>query len=209
MIKISTSILALTIENRIEAIKKLNETNTDYIHIDVADGKFVNNKQFKIKEITKISKASNKELDIHLMVNNPMRYIRKIIKLEKVKNITFHLEINKNIKKIISYIKKHNKNCGIAIKPQTNIINLNKYLNDIDLILLMSVEPGFGGQEFIPNTLNKINELKTLTDKKIEVDGGINNKTINLLKNNIDIAVVGSYITNSNDYNETINELKN
>ena len=206
MIKISTSILAIPSKNRTDAIKKLNGTNTDYIHIDVADGEFVNNKQFTIREIKKLS---SKELDIHLMVNNPIKYIKRIVNLENVTRITFHLEINKNHNKLISYIKKYNKKCGIAIKPNTSTKELSEYLNSIDIILLMSVEPGFGGQKFIPETINKIKELKTLTNKEIEIDGGINNITIEALKNNITTAVVGSYITNSNDYNKTINELKN
>lgn len=208
MIKISTSILSST--NRIDSINKLNNTNTDYIHIDVMDGKFVNNKQFTIKEIIELSKTSNKKLDIHLMVNNPIKYIKKIIHLDNIEYITFHLEINKNKNKLINYIKKHNKKCGIAIKPNTKINDINKYSKYIDLILLMSVEPGYGGQEFIPETINKINELKKITtDKLIEVDGGINNSTIENIKNKVNIAVIGSYVINSNDYNKTINELKN
>ncbi len=205
MIKISTSILSSN--NREECIKNL--TSTDYIHIDIMDGKFVPNKQFTIKEVISLSKISNKPFDVHLMVNNPIKYIKKLIHLDNIEYITFHLEINKNINKLISYIKKHNKKCGISIKPNTQVMDLNKYLNNIDLILLMSVEPGYGGQKFIPNTINKIQELKELTNKEIEVDGGINNITIKDIKDKIDIAVVGSYITNSNDYNRTINELKN
>lgn len=207
MIKISTSILSSN--NRELCIKELNNTNTDYIHIDIMDGVFVSNKQFTIKEVINLSKVSNKPLDVHLMVNNPIKYIKRIINLDNIEFITFHLEINKNIDKIIAYIKKHNKKCGIAIKPNTNITEIIKYLDNIDLILLMSVEPGYGGQEFIPNTINRINELKKLTNKEIEVDGGINNININNIKDIINIAVVGSYITNSNDYNKTINELKN
>lgn len=207
MIKISTSILSSN--NREGSLKKLNNTNTDYVHIDIMDGKFVPNKQFTIKEVINLSKISNKQFDVHLMVNNPIKYIKKIIKLNNIEYITFHLEINKNINKLIQYIKKHNKKCGIAIKPNTSILELNKYLNNIDLVLLMSVEPGYGGQEFIPNTIDKIKELKKLTNKVIETDGGINNVTIEPLKNIIDISVVGSYIINSDDYNKTINELKN
>lgn len=207
MIKISTSILSSN--NREECIKNLNNTETDYIHIDVMDGAFVPNKQFTIKEIINLSKISNKPLDIHLMVTNPIKYIKKIIHIDNIEYITFHLEINKNIDKLITYIKKHNKKCCLSIKPNTKVTELNDYLDKIDMILIMSVEPGYGGQEFIPNTINKIKELKELTNKLIEVDGGINNITINDIKNDIDIAVIGSYITNSNDYNKTINELKN
>ncbi len=207
MIKISTSILSST--NRINCVKELNETDTDYIHIDLMDGKFVPNKQFSIKEIIELSKLTNKSLDIHLMTNNPIKYIKKIINLKNIEYITFHIEINKNKNKIINYLKKNNIKCGIAINPETNIDNLKEYIQNIDLINIMSVHPGYGGQKFIPETITKIEKLKSTTNKIIEVDGGINNEIIKYIKNSIDIAVIGSYITKSNDYNKTINDLKN
>lgn len=207
MIKLSTSILSST--NRIDCIKNLNNTNTDYIHIDVMDGKFVPNKQFTTKEIIDLSNISEKKIDIHLMVENPMKYIKKIIKLKNIEYITFHIEINKNKHKIINYLKKKNIKCGLAINPDTNINNLLDYINEIDMINIMSVNPGYGGQQFIPNTIDKINEIKSLGSFTIEIDGGINNEIMKNIKSQIDIAVVGSYITNSNNYNKTINELKN
>lgn len=207
MIKISTSILSSS--NRIDCIKKLNTTNTDYIHIDLMDGKFVPNKQFTIKEIINLSSITDKKLDIHLMVNNPIKYIKRLIKLTNIEYITFHIEIKKNKYKLINYIKKHHIKCGIAINPETDINSLDNYINKIDLINIMSVNPGYGGQKFIPETITRIEKLKTITDRFIEVDGGINNEIIKYIKNSIDIAVIGSYITNSNDYNKTINDLKN
>lgn len=207
MLKISTSILAT--QNRSDSIIMLNQTNTDYIHIDIMDGNFVPNEQFKKEEIQSLLPLSTKPVDIHLMVSNPLEYI-DILNYPNIFNITIHLEITKDIKSILKTIKDKGYKCGIAIKPKTDIKKLIPYIKDIDLILIMSVEPGFGGQEFIPNTINRIKEIKELNPNLIiEVDGGIKNTNINLLKDSIDIAVVGSYITNKSDYNEAINNLKN
>jgi len=207
MIKISTSILAST--NRKESIIKLNETNTDYIHIDAMDGIFVPNTQLNINEINELEKISKKKLDIHLMIDDPEIYIDNL-KNKNIEIITIHLEINKNIEYLINKIKSLNYKVGLSIKPNTKIEELIPYLDKIDLVLIMSVEPGFGGQKFIPNSINKAQELKKLNKNIIiEMDGGINNKNINEIKKHIDIAVVGSYITNSDNYNKAINNLKN
>ena len=208
MIQISTSILSSN--DRINCVKELNNTNTDYIHIDVMDGKFVNNKQFSIKEIKELSIISNKRLDIHLMVNNPMKYIKKINDIYNIQYITFHIETNKNINKIIDKVKKSNIKCGIAINPNTDIKEIEKYIDKIDSILIMSVNPGYGGQKFIKDVVYKIDYLNiNYPNINIEVDGGINNETINYVKDKVNIVVSGSYITNSNNFQETINELKN
>ena len=207
MIKISTSILAS--KNRKESIIKLNLTNTDYIHIDAMDGIFVPNKQLNINEITQLENISKKPLDIHLMINDPEIYIDNL-KNKNIEFITIHLEINKNIEYLINKIKSLNYKVGLSIKPNTNIKELIPYLDKIDLVLIMSVEPGFGGQKFIPNSINKAKEIKKLKKNIIiEMDGGINIKNINEIKKYIDIAVVGSYITNSNNYTVAINNLKN
>lgn len=207
MIKISTSILSAN--NREESIKKLNKSNTDYIHIDVMEKNFVPNHQFPINEINKLLPLSTKPVDIHLMTNNPEPFINNLVN-KNIKIITIHLEIPINIYNVIKKIKESGFLVGIAIKPQTNINQLDKYLDLIDLVLIMSVEPGFGGQEFIDYTYQKIKELKNKKkDIIIEVDGGVNNTNIAKLKESIDIAVVGSYITNKTDYNKAINDLKN
>lgn len=207
MIKISPSIL--NSNNRIESIKKLNNTNADYIHIDTMDGNFVDNYQIPIEEILQLEKETKKKLDIHLMVNDPLKYITQL-ENKKIEYITFHIEIKQNINEIINQIKKLNYKVGIAINPTTNIETIIPYLNIIDLILIMSVEPGKGGQKFIESTINKAIQLKKINKKiTIEMDGGINNINIKNIKPYIDIAVVGSYITNNNNYNEAINNLKN
>lgn len=207
MIKISTSILSS--KNRKESIKLLNKTNCDYIHIDVMDNKFVPNYQFSLEEINEMLSLSTKKIDIHLMVEDPLNYINKISN-NNIEYITIHYEINKNIDNIIKIIKNKGYKAGLAIKPNTNIEEINTYINKIDMLLIMSVEPGFGGQAFIPNTIEKINQAKKINkDLTIEVDGGINDKTIKNINNISNIAVVGSYIINQNDYNKAINNLKN
>ncbi|CDE95461.1 ribulose-phosphate 3-epimerase [Clostridium sp. CAG:914] len=205
MIKVSTSIL--TCNNRIQATEELNKTNTDYIHIDYMDGIFVDNKEFTIEEIKTLSKISTKKLDIHIMAENPEPIIQELKGLN-IEYITIHYEINKPLNKIINLIHNQGYKCGISIKPKTNPKNIIEYLEKIDLVLIMSVEPGKGGQKFIPDVLNKIKELKQ-NNLIIEIDGGINDTNIEELKNIVDIVVVGSYITNSSDYNKQINNLKN
>ena len=209
--KISTSILST--KDKLDCIKKLNNTNTDYIHIDTMDGIFVKNTSLPIEEINLINKITKKRLDIHLMVENPIFYINNLNNMN-IEYITFHLELNQNINEIISNIKEKNYKVGISIKPNTKVKDLLPYLQKIDLVLIMSVEPGYGGQEFIPNTLNKIEELSKIIKEnnyniEIEVDGGINDTNINSLINaGANIAVSGSFITNANNYQEQINKLK-
>ena len=205
MIKVSTSIL--TCNNRIQATEELNKTNTDYIHIDYMDGIFVDNKEFTIEEIKTLSKISTKKLDIHIMAENPEPIIQELKDLN-IEYITIHYEINKPLDKIINLIHNQGYKCGISIKPKTDPKNIIEYLEKIDLVVIMSVEPGKGGEKFIPDVLNKIKELKQ-NNLIIEIDGGINDTNIEELKNIVDIVVVGSYITNSSDYNKQINNLKN
>ena len=207
MIKISPSIL--NAKNRIESVTKLNNTKADLLHIDVMDGKFVNNLQFQKEEIEQIEKISKIPLDIHLMVENPELYIKNLAN-KNIEFITFHIEINQDINEIINLIKSLGYKVGISLKPNTKVDTLKSYINDIDLVLIMSVEPGYGGQEFIPSSLNKATEIRNLNKNiTIEIDGGIKDTNIKEIRNYVDIAVVGSYITNHENYNQAINNLKN
>ena len=207
--KISTSILSSN--NRIESVKKLNRTNTSYIHIDVMDGKFVEDTQFsKVNEINAINIMSNNKLDVHLMVENPKYYLRKL-KDMNIEFVTVHLEIEKELNSIIKTIKGKGYKAGLAVKPETDIKELEPYLPNIDLVLIMSVEPGKGGQKFISSTTKKIKELRKIIndnnyDILIEVDGGINEESIEKIED-ADIAVAGSYIINSNNYYKAIEKL--
>ena len=195
--KISASFL--TIDN-IDNVDKLADCDIDYLHLDIMDGIFVNNKN----EVTNIS--NKKPLDVHLMVNDVYKYIDKYAKLNPL-FITFHYEINDSIIDVINYIKKFNIKVGLSIKPSTKVEEIIPYLPYLDLVLVMSVEPGAGGQTFIMDTVDKIKKLKELKGNYlIEVDGGINDNTINLVSD-ADIIVVGSYITSGN-YEERIKKLK-
>lgn len=205
--KLSVSIL--NSKDRKEMIDKLNNANISYIHMDVMDGKFVSQNTLSYQELRELSSFSNKKLDVHLMMDNPEEYINNIKDLNNIENITIHLEIDKDIKKILSMIKSLGIKRGISIKPNTDINKLLPYLNDIDLILVMTVEPGLGGQPFIETSTTRLKEIKKLIKDKdilIEVDGGINSNTINLVKD-ADIVVVGSYITCSDNPISKINSL--
>ncbi len=207
MIKIATSILSS--KDRIKSIKELNNTSTDYIHIDAMDNIFVPNYQLPLNEVNELGHFSNKPFDIHLMMEDPEPYI-KGLNINNVDAITIHLEINKDVDKLINTIKSLGCKVGLAIKPKTDIDLINKYIDNIDKVIIMSVEPGFGGQKFISESINRIKEIRTKrNDIIIEVDGGINDETIKAIDTIADIAVVGSYITNNDNYQEAINNLKN
>lgn len=207
---LSTSILGFK-ENAKENIKKIDSLNTDYLHIDIMDGIFVSNKTWTIEETKTLVENHTKPLDVHLMVSDIKKYIDDFSTLNPT-YITFHFEATENPKEIIEYIKSKNIKVGISIKPRTTVEDLIPYLNLVDLILIMSVEPGKGGQEYITSANEKIDELELLRNAYkynylIEVDGGINNNTIKECLN-ADMFVVGSYITSSEDFEEKINEIK-
>ena len=204
------SVSILNANDKKDMINLLNKTDVSCIHFDVMDEKFVSQKALPIEEITCLSRLSEKKLDIHLMVEEPIEYIEKIKQLPNIEYITIHLEINKDIKNILSKIKEYGYKAGLSIKPSTNIDKLLPYLDDLDLILLMTVEPGLGGQPFIASSVEKLKNLKKIIKNniKIEVDGGINNITINEVLE-ADIAVVGSYITKSENPIEQIKKLLN
>ena len=176
---VSTSFLSSN--NIPRDLKKLNETDTDYIHVDVMDGKFVPNKTMPFSEMKNIYKYTSKRLDVHLMVNDPTKYINDYATLN-TEYITIHEEIDVDIIEMLKLIKSYGIKCGLAIKPDTLVSDLVPYLPLLDLVLVMSVEPGAGGQKFIMESEDKIKEVKTLIDTynlstKISVDGGINSET--------------------------------
>ena len=202
--KISASFLSIK-DNLRENIARLTQTDIDYLHLDIMDGNFVENKTWDIEQIKGIINY-NKPLDIHLMVDDVYKYIDQFQVLKPI-YITFHYEINYDIMKVIEYIKQYGIKVGLSIKPETDVEQILPYLPYIDLILVMSVDPGSGGQTFISNTTDKIEKLRAIDGNfLIEVDGGINIDTIDLVKN-VDIIVVGSYITNG-DYEERIKNIK-
>lgn len=192
-------------------LKKLNDTDVDYIHVDIMDGKFVKNKTMPFREMRHIYEYTSKRLDVHLMVEDPSKYIPLYAELN-TEYITFHVEVLEDIKKNIDLIKSYSIKPGLAIKPNTKINELIPYLPFIDLILVMSVEPGEGGQAFIEESENRVNEVRDLInsynlDCVINIDGGINNETCKRCKN-CDIIVAGSYIINSDNFQDKISSLR-
>lgn len=203
------SVSLLNAEDKNKTTKKINNTEIDYFHIDVMDGKFVSQLSFPLKKIQEISKISRKPLDIHLMVEDPSLIIEDLKELSNINNISIHIEIDKDINKMLSKIKECGVKRGLAIKPNTDINLLKPYLDNIDIILIMTVEPGYGGQPFIESSVERIKKIKELIEDYnilLEVDGGINDKTIKKISLS-DIAVVGSYITTSDNMEERINNL--
>lgn len=195
-----------------KTISMIEETSADYIHVDLMDGGFVPTKNFTIEETLKLLKKHQKALDIHLMTFDPIIYIDDLSTLKPV-YITFQLESTKDIVKTIEVIKRNNIKAGIAIKPGTDLLELMPYLPLIDQVLLMSVEPGMGGQSFIYQTVDKLKELKKIREEnnlnfKISMDGGINEDTIKLVPD-LDIVVSGSFICKSNNYEASITKLRN
>ena len=194
-----------------KTIEFIENTSADYIHVDLMDGGFVPNKNFTIEEVIELLKEHKKPLDIHLMTFDPIIYVEELSSLNP-EYIIFHLEATKEVIKTIEAIKRKNIKVGLSIKPNTNILELMHYLPLIDLVLIMSVEPGAGGQSFIKDSIKRLEELvKIRIDNnlnfKISMDGGINNETIKLVPN-LDIAVSGSYVCKSNDYETQIKTLK-
>lgn len=201
------SISILNIKDDEEKINKTDLLKADYIHMDVMDGKFVSN----TTDLLNINKTNTKR-DVHLMVYDVKEYVDKYLKYDP-EYITFHYEAIDDINDMINYIKSKNVKVGLSIKPNTSVDSINEYLSLVDLVLVMSVEPGKGGQSFIESSTDKINELYRLREENnyhylIEVDGGINNITKDSCKC-ADILVVGSYITMSDNYEEKYNSIKN
>ncbi len=205
--KISGSFL--TIQEDPNKITKLNEV-TDYMHFDVMDGKFTENPTLPFEKIIQNTIKVTNPKDIHLMVNDIKKYV-DITSSINPDYITFHKEASKNILEDIKYIKDKNIKAGVAINPETDVNEIIDYLKDIDLVLVMSVHPGKGGQKFIDieDKINKLTDYRNKNDLNyiVEVDGGINDQTINKVKN-ADLVVVGSFITNHEDFQKQVNKLK-
>lgn len=191
-----------------KAIDDINKSNADYIHVDVMDKIFVSEETPAYSKIEEALIDNRKKLDVHLMVENPIEYIKDYMKLNP-EYITIHSEIKDDIKSIIKYLKDNNIKVGLALNPDTRVYSILDYINDIDLVLVMSVYPGKGGQKFIFDVTRKINELKALQKKYhyiINVDGGINNETIKDV--NSDMVVSGSYVVMSDNIQERIDSLR-
>lgn len=212
-ILISASILGADLANISDEIKKVSSAGADYIHFDVMDGVFVDNISFGLPVLSAVKKISDKSLDVHLMICNPEKYIERFCR-SGADMLSFHIEATTCPEKCIQMCREHNVKVGITIKPNTPVCDVYKYLNHVDFVLIMTVEPGFGGQGFIYAMLEKIKQLhdeilNQKLDVKIEVDGGITNETAHLvIENGAEILVSGSYLFNSSNMESSINLLR-
>ncbi len=208
--KISPSLLAADFLNLENDIKKINETDCEYLHLDVMDGKFVNDITFGFPLIKEIKEKCNKELDVHLMVEHPQELAERLCEL-KVKYLTIHAEVLKNInfESLLLKAKENDVILGLAFNPDTDINTYEKYISELKFALIMSVYPGKGGQSFIKEVLSKAKKIKDINEGIfINIDGGVNDKTIDKIKEEeIDMVVSGSYLFKGN-MQEKINLLR-
>ena len=218
MVEVSTSILSVNKENSVKIFYDLETAKTDYFHIDVMDGEFVNNNTIELMQeySNQIKQISNLPLDVHLMVKDIKPFIDAYIPYEP-NRITFHIEAcedKEEVNKYIKYIKENDIQVGLSVKPNTNVEEIYEYLPYIHTVLIMTVEPGFGGQKLIPATIEKVRKLKEYIEINnievdIEVDGGINQNNVNLLKEaGVNIIVAGTAIINSENYKDVIEKIK-
>ena len=209
MKKIAVSYLG--VKNIGSTLMELDKTDVDLIHVDVMDGKYVQNKTMSFNELKKIGYYTKKRLDVHLMVMKPLNYIDDYASLN-VASMSVHLDIRNNVAEVLERIKEYGIKAGIAINPGDDIDKIIPYLDKIDQILVMSVNPGLPGQTFIEDVLPKIDALRDLINKQnlkitLSVDGGVNLENCAKLSN-VDIIVSGSCITKSDNYQDTITKLR-
>ena len=210
---VAPSILSADFGNLEQEIKAICEAGCDLVHVDVMDGHFVPNLTIGPVVVEPVSKVSSKPLDIHLMVENNNFFVDLFAPL-KPKYLSFHIESEKHPHRLIQKIRSLGISPAITLNPHTKVEDLEYLLEDLDMVLLMSVNPGFGGQKFIPSVIEKVKKLKELIKKKnpnclIEVDGGVSDKNIKELKDaGVDVVVAGSFVFGSGDYKKAIDSLK-
>ena len=205
---IAPSILSADFSKLGQEIRDVEKAGADWIHVDVMDGHFVPNITIGPAVVRSIRPVTRLPLDVHLMIKNPGKYIESFAKAGS-DIITFHSEIEEDPKEVIRLIKYYNKKAGISIKPDTDIGPIEKILPMVDMVLVMTVEPGFAGQDFISGCLSKIEALRRIFKKDIEVDGGINEETaIDCIKSGANVLVAGSYVFKAKDYSAAIKSLR-
>lgn len=210
---IAPSVLAADFANLQRDIEMINNSEADWFHIDIMDGVFVPNISFGMPVLQAITNHAKKPIDVHLMIVDPDRYIKEFASLG-ADILTVHYEACTHLHRTLQGIKAEGMKAGVAINPHTSVKLLNDLIQDIDLVCVMSVNPGYGGQSFIENTLKKVKQLKKMIKKKgantlIEIDGGVTDKNAaELVKAGADVLVAGSYVFNAENQPETIKGLK-
>jgi len=212
--KISPSILAADFNNLGNDILMINESEADWIHFDVMDGVFVPNISFGLPVIQAVKKLATKPLDVHLMIVNPDPFIKPFHD-SGADILTVHYEVCNHLHRTLGAIRSEGMKTGVALNPHTSVDVLESIINEVDVVLLMSVNPGFGGQKFIHNTYQKVTRLRRLIEERqantlIEIDGGVNLETGKLLfESGADVLVAGSFIFDSKNPVQTIHQLRN
>ena len=213
IILVSASILGSDLSNLKNEIERIQNANADQIHFDVMDGLFVDNISFGIPVLASVKKHTKITMDVHLMIEEPFKYIKQFSEAG-ADIITFHTESKSDIKETLKLIKSFGKKAGLSIRPKTSVDVLLPYLSELDNILIMTVEPGFGGQSFMEETMSKVTLLRQKINElnlncTLQVDGGINDKTAPIaLKAGADNLVSGSYLFNANDAAAAVNSLR-
>lgn len=210
---IAPSVLAADFANLQRDIEMINNSEADWFHIDIMDGVFVPNISFGMPVLEAIAKHAKKTIDVHLMIIDPDRYIKTFADLGS-NILTVHYEACTHLHRTLQAIKAEGMKAGVALNPHTNVNLLEDIIGDIDMVCIMSVNPGFGGQSFIENTYKKIKELRTIIERNnastiIEIDGGVTNKNaLQLVEAGADVLVAGSYVFKTENPIDTISNLK-
>ena len=214
MIKVSPSVLACDLSKLLDEVKSIEDAGADMVHLDVMDGMFVTNISFGLPVIASLRKNTDMFFDVHLMIERPERYVSRFIEAG-ADLVTFHYEACSDPASLLDLIRSRGKMAGLSVKPGTSVEEIYPLLEKCDLVLIMTVEPGYGGQAFIPEMLDKIRNLRSEIDIRelnvdIQVDGGINDETAMLVKNaGATNLVAGSFVFKADDRKAAIEKLKN